>query len=142
MIEVVNRQRRLRVEVGRWREFTGRALAAIGVEGRGVTVAFVSDRAMRDLNRRFRGRDYATDVLSFPAGQDEWEDGEEAQSLGDVVISLERAQAQAVEHELEFEEDVSQLILHGLLHLCGYDHETDQGEMNRLELSLRRRLGI
>ena len=62
--------------------------------------------------------------------------------MGDVVISVERAEAQAAEHGLGFEEEVAQLILHGLLHLCGYDHETDNGEMNRLELRLRRRLGI
>lgn len=142
MIEVVNRQRRRRVEVGRWREFAERALEAIGIKERSATVAFVSDRAMRDLNRRFRGRDYATDVLSFPTEHGGWEEPDEALSLGDVVISLERAEAQAAEHGLELEEEVAQLILHGLLYLCGYDHETDNGEMNRLELSLRRRLGI
>jgi probable rRNA maturation factor len=80
-------------------------------------------------------------VLSFPAGQDEFEKSE-GSTLGDVVISVEQAARQAAEHGLEFDEEVSQLILHGVLHLCGYDHETDQGEMNRLELSLRRRLGI
>jgi rRNA maturation RNase YbeY len=141
MIEVVNRQRRRYVDAGRWEEFAGKALHAIGGKGEGVTVVFVSDRAMRGLNRRFRGRDATTDVLSFPAEQTGFEKMVDA-NLGDVVISLERAEAQASEHGLDFEEEVSQLILHGLLHLCGYDHETDSGEMNRLELRLRRRLGI
>ena len=141
MIEVVNRQRRRYVDAGRWKDFGGRALQAMGRKDEGAAVVFVSDRAMRDLNRRFRGRDTTTDVLSFPAGQTEFEKLVDA-SLGDVVISLERAEAQASEHGLGFEEEVSQLILHGLLHLCGYDHETDDGEMNRLELRLRRRLGI
>ncbi|HEX8143679.1 MAG TPA: rRNA maturation RNase YbeY [Pyrinomonadaceae bacterium] len=127
--------------MGRWREFAGKALSAIGSGEAGATVVFVSDRAMRDLNRRFRARDATTDVLSFPTGQTEFE-RLAGLSLGDVVISVERAAAQAAAHGLEFEEEVSQLILHGLLHLCGYDHETDDGEMNRLEFRLRRRLGI
>ncbi|HYE66453.1 MAG TPA: rRNA maturation RNase YbeY, partial [Pyrinomonadaceae bacterium] len=99
------------------------------------------DRAIRDLNRRFRGREGATDVLSFPTERAEFERSSEA-DLGDVVVSVERAAAQAAEHGLDLETEIAQLILHGLLHLCGYDHETDQGEMNRLELRLRRRLGI
>ena len=141
MVEVVNRQRRLPVEVGRWRAFAERALKVVPAEGAGVTVAFISDRAMRELNRRWRGKRGTTDVLSFPAGQDEFEKSEGA-SLGDVVISVEQAARQAGEHGLSFENEVEQLILHGLLHLCGYDHERDDGEMNRLELRLRRRLGI
>jgi probable rRNA maturation factor len=141
MIEVVNRQRKLPVDCERWRAFAERALKVVPSEGAGVTVAFVSDRVMRELNGRWRGKRGTTDVLSFPAGQDEFEKLA-GRSLGDVVISVEQAVRQAAEHGLDFDEEVAQLILHGLLHLCGYDHETDQGEMNRLELRLRRRLGI
>ena len=142
MIEVVNRQRKRPMDGERWRAFTTRALKVAPAGGAGVTVAFVSDRAMRELNRRWRGKRGTTDVLSFPAEQAEFERETAGAHLGDVVISVERAAAQAVEHGLEFEEEVAQLILHGLLHLCGYDHETDDGEMNRLELRLRRRLGV
>lgn len=141
MIEVVNRQRRLQLDCERWRAFAAKALKVAPAKGAGVTVAFVSDRRMRELNLRWRGKRGTTDVLSFPAGQDEFEKAE-GERLGDVVISVEQAARQAGEHGLEFEEEVAQLILHGVLHLCGYDHETDEGEMNRLELSLRRRLGI
>lgn len=141
MIEIVNRQRRRPMDAARWGEFAGKALKAIGRDGERATIAFISDRAMLELNRRFRGHRTTTDVLSFPAGQDEFERAEGA-SLGDVVISVEQAARQAAEHGLEFEEEVAQLIVHGLLHLCGYDHERDEGEMNRLELRLRRRLGI
>jgi probable rRNA maturation factor len=141
MVEIVNRQRRRAVDSERWREFGEKALKAIGIAAEGATIAFVSDRAMRDLNSRFRGRKGTTDVLSFPSEQDEFEKLE-GLSLGDVVISLEQAARQAAEHGLEFEGEVAQLILHGLLHLCGYDHEADDGEMNALELRLRRRLGI
>ena len=126
---------------GRWRAFAERALRAVPAGGAGATVAFVSDRAMRELNKRWRGKRGTTDVLSFPSGQEEFEKGE-GLSLGDVVISVEQAARQAAEHGLDFEGEVAQLILHGLLHLCGYDHETDSGEMNALELTLRRRLGI
>lgn len=143
MIEVVNRQRGRRMDCGRWREFTERALSDVGVAaGKGATVAFVSDRTMRRLNRQFRGRRGTTDVLSFPAGPDEFERAEGSEQLGDVVVSVEQAARQAAAHGLTFENEVEQLILHGLLHLCGYDHERDGGEMNALELRLRRRLGI
>ena len=102
-------------------------------------MVFVSDDAIKTLNRRFRGKSYATDVLSFPIGAETFED---QTHLGEVVISVERAAAQAKEHGLGFSTEFKQLILHGLLHLCGYDHEADKGEMNRLELRLRKRLGI
>jgi probable rRNA maturation factor len=141
MIEVVNRQRKVPIDCEAWREFAEKALKVAPAKGAGVTVAFVSDRVMRELNRRWRGRRGTTDVLSFPSAQDEFEKAEGAM-LGDVVISVEQAARQAGEHKLKFEEEVSQLILHGVLHLCGYDHETDEGEMNRLELRLRRKLGI
>ena len=141
MVEVVSRQRKMRVDCGRWRAFVERALKVVPSGGAGVTLAFVSDRAMRELNRRWRGKRGTTDVLSFPSGQEEFEKGEGA-TLGDVVISVEQAARQAAEHGLDFDGEVAQLILHGLLHLCGYDHETDSGEMNALELTLRGRLGI
>ncbi len=142
MIEVVNRQRRYRVDTEEWRAFGEKALHEIGAEGKSVTVAFISDRMMRQLNKEFRGRNVTTDVLSFPAGHFEVANVAEENELGDIAVSLERAAAQAAEHKLEFEDEIAQLILHGLLHLCGHDHETDNGEMNRLELKLRRRLSI
>jgi probable rRNA maturation factor len=141
MIEVVNRQRKRPLDCERWRAFTAEALKVAPARGAGVTVAFVSDRAMRELNRRWRGKRGTTDVLSFPSEQGEFEKAE-GLSLGDVVISIEQAARQAEENGLELDEEVSQLILHGVLHLCGFDHERDEGEMNALELKLRRRLGI
>ncbi len=141
MVEVVNRQRRMSLDCEHWRAFTAKALQVAPANGAGVTIAFVSDRAMRELNRRWRRKRGTTDVLSFPSEQDEFEKLE-GLSLGDIVISAEQAARQAAEHDFSFDNEVAQLILHGLLHLCGYDHETDDGEMNRLELRLRRRLGI
>src|SRR3954469_16019175 len=142
MIEVVNRQRKMLIDGERWRAFAAKALKVAPANGAGVTVAFVSDRAMRGLNRRWRGKRGTTDVLSFPSGQEEEFERAEGLTLGDVVVSVEQAGRQAAEHGLDFEGEVAQLILHGLVHLCGYDHETDSGEMNALELTLRRRLGI
>ena len=141
MVEVVNRQRKMRIDCGRWEKFAAEALEVVPACGAGVTVAFVSDRAMRELNRMWRHKRGTTDVLSFEAEQDEFEEAE-GKTLGDVVISVEQAARQAAEHGLKFDEEIAQLILHGLLHLCGYDHERDTGEMNRLEMRLRRQLGI
>jgi probable rRNA maturation factor len=125
----------------RWRAFAKKTLKALGKDSSSIEIAFVSNRQIRELNKRFRGVSQATDVLSFPANYEEFEQSAEL-SLGDVAISVERAASQANESGLEFDDEVAQLILHGLLHLCGYDHETDNGEMNRLELRPRRRLGI
>jgi len=141
MIEVINRQRRHKTKAKVWRNFTERALEAVGRPDRSVTVVFVGDAAIRKLNQQFRGQNYSTDVLSFPTAPENFESEDESK-LGEVVISLNRARSQARENGLSFAHEVQQLILHGLLHLCGYDHETDHGEMNRLELNLRKKLGI
>jgi probable rRNA maturation factor len=141
MIEIVNRQRGRKINAKQWREFGDAALEAIGQDQRDATIAFVSDRAIKELNRRFRGKDYATDVLSFPNDIAPFEVANRSH-LGDVVISVQRAAAQAKQNGLTFDAEVKQLVLHGLLHLCGHDHETDSGEMNRLELRLRKRLGV
>ncbi|HUP22103.1 MAG TPA: rRNA maturation RNase YbeY [Thermoanaerobaculia bacterium] len=97
-------------------------------------VRFVGDQEMRDIHRRYRGRDHSTDVLSFPG-----DDTPEGRHLGDLVVSLERASSQAAESGLTLDQEVRELLLHGVLHCLGQDHETDQGEMDRLELELRRR---
>src|ERR1043165_5903015 len=134
MVEVVNRQRRLQIATRAWPTVPAAQLAPIGNKESTATIAFVSDKRIRELNRQFRGVDKATDVLSFPA------EGEF--NLGDIAVSVDTAAVQAKENGLTLKGEISQLILHGLLHLCGYDHEIDNGEMNRLELKLRRKLGI
>jgi probable rRNA maturation factor len=134
MVEVVNRQRRLKLDTDAWSGFANKVLNAIGNGESSATIAFVSDTKIRELNRQFRGVDKATDVLSFPAGENI--------NLGDIAVSVDTAAVQAKENGLSFNDEIAQLILHGLLHLCGYDHETDNGEMNRFELKLRQKLGI
>ena len=141
MIEVVNRQRKVPINCECWQEFTAKVLRVLPSDAVGATIAFVSDRAMRELNRMWRHKRGTTDVLSFPADQDKFE-RLEGVTLGDVVISVEQATRQAKDNGLTLDQEIAQLILHGLLHLCGYDHSTDNGEMDRLELRLRRKLGI
>jgi len=141
MIEIINRQRSRSINANQWREFGKRVLRAVDSARPDATIVFVSDAAIRKLNREFRGEDYASDVLSFPTKAEDFE-RENQSNLGEVVISVPRATVQAKQNGLRFSNEIEQLILHGLLHLCGYDHETDNGEMNRLELRLRKKLGI
>jgi len=112
-----------------------------------ITIALVSDAQMRTLNRRYRGKDYATDVLSFPLLADPdrpaaRRSGRGHSHLGDIVIARGVAgrQARAAGHGTP--EELRILALHGLLHLLGYDHERDHGQMARLERRLRRQGGL
>lgn len=89
---------------------------------------------MRALNRQFRGRDYATDVLSFPS--------DERGFMGDVVIAAGIAKKQAREAGHPVNTEIRVLALHGLLHLLGYDHESDDGKMARVEARLRKQAGL
>jgi probable rRNA maturation factor len=100
----------------------------------------MSDAAMRRLNKQFRGKNMATDVLSFPP--DAVAAGSNRSFLGDLAIARGTAarQARQLGHSLQTELRI--LALHGLLHLLGYDHETDRGEMGRLEDQLRQRAGL
>jgi probable rRNA maturation factor len=122
------------------RRFLGRARRAAGVAGE-VDVLLAGDRTLRRLNRQFRGKDKATDVLSFPAGVSTvFFGGREL--AGDLAISLETAGRQAVRYGHSLEDEVKVLMLHGVLHLAGFDHETDHGEMAACEAELRAKLGL
>ena len=140
MSMISNQQRRVSINERELELFATKAVRAIPeTENRFPTIAFVEDGEMRRLNREFRGNDRTTDVLSF---RYEFESFEPASSLGDIVISADQAQRQARENELDVELEIRQLILHGILHLCGYDHETDNGEMDAKEIRLREKLKI
>jgi probable rRNA maturation factor len=140
MVDVVNLQRKIKIDTAVFRRYAAELSVSVAdAQGSTFSVAFISDRRMRELNGFFRNKDSTTDVLSFPHEPDEF--GDEA-NLGDIVISVEQAQRQAKENKLTLENEIQQLILHGLLHLCGHDHETDNGEMNKRELELRRKLKI
>jgi len=141
MIEVIDRQRKIKLIRRVFLDFSASLTSQIPeTANKTFTVAFVSDKKMRELNKTFRYKTSTTDVLSFPFEPDEFEI--ESNYLGDVVISVEQAERQAKENHLDLETEIKQLILHGILHLCGYDHEGDSGEMNALELKLRDKLKI
>jgi rRNA maturation RNase YbeY len=140
VVRAINRQRRYRVNARALARFAERVLAAVGRDGHAVTIVFVGDRAIRHLNREFRGIDRPTDVLSFPFGEPDPDASEPSPYLGDVVISVETARRDAARWRISLDRELRNLIIHGVLHLCGYDHETDRGEMRRLERRLRRAL--
>jgi probable rRNA maturation factor len=98
-----------------------------------VSIAFVDDASMQSLNKKFRGKNKTTDVLTFPG---------EGTFLGDIVISLDQARRQARDERHSLATEVRYLILHGVLHALGFDHETDNGEMNALELKVRAKVGL
>jgi probable rRNA maturation factor len=147
---IVNLQRKIKIRTALFMPFLVALEAGVDeLKGKHFAVALVSDKRMKELNEVFRGKEGTTDVLSFPHQPDELESvhhlsasDESKNFLGDIVISLEQAQRQAKDNKLTLEAETKQLILHGALHLCGYDHETDDGEMNARELELRTKLGI
>jgi probable rRNA maturation factor len=141
MLKIINNQRKIKINSKPFKEFAEKAVQKISeTGGKPITIVFVSDRKMRLLNKTFRGKNATTDVLSFPFEAEAFEVDEN--NLGDIFISLEQAERQAIENNLDFETEIKQLVLHGILHLCGFDHETDAGEMNKLELELREKLGM
>ncbi len=105
-----------------------------------VSLLLTTDRGIRRLNRRYRQKDRATDVLSFPAGRDSFFGANE--HAGDLAISVETAARQAQDRGHSLSTELRVLMLHGVLHLAGYDHETDQGEMAHKESRLRAKLGL
>jgi probable rRNA maturation factor len=133
-VQVLNRQRLFKISSG--------AVASLCVEvldrleqSRNLSVVFVGPRAMRSLNRNYRGRDYATDVLSFTYNEDEVEG---KPFLGEVILAPAVAAERARRFGTNVESEMRRLLVHGILHLLGYDHEADRGEMIRLQARLMR----
>jgi probable rRNA maturation factor len=104
-------------------------------QGRSFTCLLTSDADLRAWNREFLGKDYPTDVLSFPSDSP-------GGDIGEIAISVDRAAEQARRHGHTLHEEIRVLMLHGVLHLCGMDHERDQGQMRRAETKWRRALGL
>lgn len=122
-----------RVRRGPLKDFL-RELSRRAAGGRAVTCLITTDGELRRLNRAFRGRDHATDVLSFPSSGNG--------GAGEIAISFDRAAEQAAEQGHAVEQEIRILMLHGVLHLAGMDHESDSGQMARAEARWRRRLGL
>ena len=162
---ILNQQDKYAVSTSRLGEYVGELRQALGLGRRDCNVCLVHDREIRRLNSLYRGKEHATDVLSFPwdaqqglprprTGSERARPKHARRSaneratlefknfLGDIVISVDTARRNARREGHSTLNEIRWLILHGFLHLLGYDHESDQGEMNKLELALRRRLGI
>lgn len=144
---IINRQDQFSLDLPSLRAYARHLKSVLKLGKREFNVCFVSDSEISRMNSVYRGKAMPTDVLSFP-----WEGDEEiglqradvdefSDFLGDIVISVASAERNALSEGHSTEEEIRFLILHGVLHLLGYDHETDQGEMDSLELSLRTRLG-
>jgi probable rRNA maturation factor len=143
---IINRQNQFAMDLTSLREYERRVKSALDLGQRHFNVCFVSEEDISRMNSVYRGKAASTDVLSFPwegegeSGPEEFAAGEFRNFLGDVVISVATAERNARAEGHSTEEEIRLLILHGVLHLLGYDHETDRGEMKSLELSLRERL--
>ena len=131
-VEMANPNDYEEVRLRRLRPWLRELLGALAPGHDTVSVLFTSDRRMRELNRTWRDRDRPTDVLSFPGSE-----SPEGRHLGDVAISVPTARRQARSAGHGTERELRVLLLHGVLHCLGYDHETDDGEMERLEERLR-----
>jgi probable rRNA maturation factor len=107
-----------------------------------ASIAFVDDQLMRSLNQKFRHKKKTTDVLTFPADDSYADPSRWGRPLGDIVISVDQARRQAAEEGHALAIEIRHLILHGILHALGYDHESDSGEMNALELEVRAAVGL
>jgi probable rRNA maturation factor len=153
---ILNRQRRVRIPVAELNRFLGVAQRRLRVPAGAVTVALVTDAEMKKWNRAFRGKNRPTDVLSFPVDGPAKTKSKQsrgarpkspsaaaaAQYLGDIAIAPAVARHNARRLGRTFSVEMRILILHGILHLLGYDHETDRGQMDRREARVRCDLGL
>ncbi|MGH9724102.1 MAG: rRNA maturation RNase YbeY [Candidatus Acidiferrales bacterium] len=151
---ISNRQRKIRVSVPHLRKFIARLRLRLALPRDSFSVAFVSNSEMRRWNRLYRGKNRPTDVLSFPTDEHSrgkrplsaprrpWRSGSAPDYLGDVAIAPAVARVNARRLGRGLSTELRILILHGILHLMGYDHETDSGQMERRERRLRRELGL
>jgi probable rRNA maturation factor len=158
---IINRQRRIPVAVAPLEAFLARLYERLGLPEDAVAVCLAGDAAMAQWNETYRGKSGTTDVLSFPANGNagkrraQVRQGKQTNSrlsesvpssassyLGDIAISPETARRNARRFKRTLPEELRILILHGVLHLLGYDHETDRGQMARFERRLRRELGL
>ena len=147
---ILNHQRAVRLARRPLEHFLGRLQRELRLQESGVTIALVSDAEIARMNETFRKKKGPTDVLSFPAAGGRRprslprasHKGEAGELVGDIAIAPATARRYARKHGRTLPIELRVLILHGVLHLMGYDHETDRGEMDRVERKLRKRFGL
>lgn len=137
---ILNKQRAVRLQLHPLEKFFRKALRATELKPGAVSIAFVTGAEIARLNKTYRKKNKPTDVLSFPAQSVKCPD--KNKFLGDIAIAPAVARHYAKKNGRTLQSEICVLILHGILHLLGYDHETDRGQMDRIEHKLRRKLGI
>jgi len=155
---ILNRQRQVRISIDDLEKFSAGVCKLLKIPADAVTICLVSSADIAKWNRAYRGKNRPTDVLSFTTAEPsvqqrvrklsgqrisaQSDDGVSLPYLGDIAIAPAIARQNARRLGREFNDEMRILILHGILHLMGYDHETDDGQMDRRERRLRRRLGL
>ena len=157
---ILNKQKKVRLAARPLREFLRKTQRELKIVGSEITIAFVSNAEIAQWNEAYRKKKGSTDVLSFPAtsgarhqtrrrkspaagrARADWNGAKAPEILGDIAIAPETAKRYAKKNGRSLAREIRVLMLHGVLHLMGYDHESDNGQMNRIEQRLRRRLGI
>jgi len=137
---IQNNQNKVRLTLLPLEKFSEKALRILKLKPNVAAIAFVTDSEIARLNKLYRKKNKATDVLSFPAQPAKHPNRK--QFLGDIAIAPALAKRYAQKNGRSLQTELCILILHGILHLLGYDHETDQGQMDRMEHKLRRKLGL
>ena len=138
---ILNNQKKVRLALRPLERFSERARRALKLKPQSAALAFVTDAEIARLNKKYRKKNKPTDVLSFPA-QSAQPSPNKNRFLGDIAIAPAVARRYAKKNGRTLQSEICILILHGLLHLLGYDHETDRGQMDRVEHKLRRKLGL
>lgn len=132
-----NEYPKIKVDAKEIKQQIGMVLNSLNCNEHEISILFLGDKGMRDLNQQFRGIDRSTDVLSFPQLYDGQTEVSRTPILGDVAISLETALSQTKKHGLSLGEELTLLLIHGILHLLGYDHEISDHEEERMRKKTR-----
>jgi probable rRNA maturation factor len=127
----------IKVDARKIEQQIGKVLTSLDCNEHEISILFIGDQGIRELNHQFRGIDRPTDVLSFPQILEGELEIPGAPVLGDVAISLETARSQSEEHGLSLEEELTLLLIHGILHLLGYDHEISDQEEEKMRSKTR-----
>jgi probable rRNA maturation factor len=136
-IQINNEFPEIKVDARKIEQQIGKVLTSLDCNEHEISILFIGDQGISDLNHQFRGIDRPTDVLSFPQVLEGELKTPGAPVLGDIAISLETALSQSEEHGLSFEEELTLLLIHGILHLLGYDHEISDQEEERMRSKTR-----
>lgn len=140
-MKIQNNQKKIRIALRPLEQFSEKAAIQLKLKPDSAAIAFVTDSEIARLNKTYRRKNKPTDVLSFPA-QNSSKRPNKNKFLGDIAIAPAVARRYAKKNGRSLQTEICILILHGILHLLGYDHETDRGQMDRIERQLRRKLGL